>query len=126
MTIETRTALIHEHMYDQLNDSNYSNDGTKSNARPYKRKWTDKYDTDSTKKRQEYQKQKTRDNRCGQCGHRTCRDNTYDQQKWQNVETAEEEATAKRCADRQTEYNTLKEQHHRQKKTTGNTIEFRK
>ena len=29
MTIETITALIHEHMYDRLNDSNNSNDGEK-------------------------------------------------------------------------------------------------
>ena len=27
MAIEIRTALIHEHMYDRLNDSNDSNDG---------------------------------------------------------------------------------------------------
>ena len=27
MTIETITALIHEHMYDRLNESNKSNDG---------------------------------------------------------------------------------------------------
>ena len=32
MTIETITALIHEHMYDRLNDSNNSNDGKELNV----------------------------------------------------------------------------------------------
>ena len=71
MTIETITALIHEHMYDRLNDSNNSNDGKEIKhvqERPYKRKWTEKTDADKMKKRPEYQKQKPKDNRCGQCG----------------------------------------------------------
>ena len=71
MTIETTTALIHEHMYDRLNDSNNSNDGKEIKhvqERPYKRKWTEKTDADKMKKRPEYQKQKSKDNRCGQCG----------------------------------------------------------
>ena len=71
MTIETITALIHEHMYDRLNDSNNSNDGRERKhvqERPYKRKWTEKTDAHKLKKRQEYQKQKAKDNRCGQCG----------------------------------------------------------
>ena len=45
MTIETITALIHEHMYDRLNESNNSNDGKEIKhvqERPHKRKWTDK------------------------------------------------------------------------------------
>ena len=43
MTIETITALIHEHMYDRLNDSNNSNVGREIKhvqKRPYKQKWT--------------------------------------------------------------------------------------
>ena len=32
MTIETITTLIHEHMYDRLNESNNSNDEKKSNT----------------------------------------------------------------------------------------------
>ena len=32
MMIETITALIHEHMYDRLNDSNNSNDGKEKNT----------------------------------------------------------------------------------------------
>ena len=71
MTIKTITALIHEHMYDRLNDSNNSNNGREIKhvqERPYKRKWTNKTDAVKTKKRPDYQKQKPQDNRCGQCG----------------------------------------------------------
>ena len=71
MTIETITALIHEHMYDRLNDSNNSNDGKEMKhvqERPYKRKGTEKTDADKMKKTPEYQKQKPKDNGCGQCG----------------------------------------------------------
>ena len=45
MTIETITDLIHEYMYDRLNDSNNSNDGRGKqhvHERQYKRKWSDK------------------------------------------------------------------------------------
>ena len=44
MIIETITALIHEHMYDRLNESNNLNDGKEIKhvqERPYERKWTD-------------------------------------------------------------------------------------
>ena len=72
MTIETITALIHEHMYDRLNESNNSNDGKEIKhvhhmERPYKRKWTDKTDQDKSKRRPENQRYKRRDNRCGKC-----------------------------------------------------------
>ena len=70
MKIETKTALIHNYMYDRLNDTNNSNDGRETKhvqERPYKRKWTDKSDADRTKKRPEYQKQKPKGIRCGQC-----------------------------------------------------------
>ena len=53
MTVETITALIHEHMYDRINDSNNSNDGRDMRhvqERPYKRKSTDKPDAERTKK----------------------------------------------------------------------------
>ena len=49
MTIETITALIHEHMYDRLNDSNISNDGREIKhvqERPYQQKWPEKTDAD--------------------------------------------------------------------------------
>ena len=52
MTIETRPALIHEHMYDRLNESNNSNDGKEIKhvqEQPYKRKWTDKTNQDKSK-----------------------------------------------------------------------------
>ena len=70
MTIETITTLIHEHMYDRLNDSNNSIDGKTIehvHERPYKRKWTEKTDQEKLR-RPENQKYKQRDNRCGQCG----------------------------------------------------------
>ena len=54
MTIETITSLIHEHMYDRLNDSNNSNDGREIKhvqERPHKRKWTEKANADKMKKR---------------------------------------------------------------------------
>ena len=41
MTVETITTLIHEHMYDRLNESYNSNDGREMKhvqERPYKRK----------------------------------------------------------------------------------------
>ena len=69
MTIETITALIHEHMYDQLNDSNIQMTEKKSNT--YKNDHTNENERTSpirTEQRPQYQKQKQRDNRCGQCG----------------------------------------------------------
>ena len=71
MTIETITDLIHEYMYDRLNDSNNSNDGRNIKhvqERPRKRKWSEKISYDKNKKRPEYQKPRYKDNRCGQCG----------------------------------------------------------
>ena len=71
MTIETITDLIHEYMYDRLNDSNNSNDGRNIKhvqERPRKRKWSEKTSYDKNKKRPEYQKPRYKDNRCGQCG----------------------------------------------------------
>ena len=61
LAVETITVLIHEHMYDRINDSNHSNDRREIKhlqKRPYKRKWMDKPDAERTKKRPEYQKQK--------------------------------------------------------------------
>ena len=61
MTIETITALIHEHMYDRLNESNNSTDGKEIEhvqERPYKRKWTDRTDQDKSKRRLENQRYK--------------------------------------------------------------------
>ena len=45
MTMETITDLIHEYMFDRLNDSNNSNDGRDIKhvqERPQKRKWYEK------------------------------------------------------------------------------------
>ena len=71
MTIETITDLIHEFMYDRLNDSNNSNDGRPVKhvqERPLKRKWSEKSGYERNKKRPDYQGQKYKDNGCGQCG----------------------------------------------------------
>ena len=71
MTIETITDIIHEYMYDRLNDSNNSNDGKNIKhvqERPQKRKWSEKSSYERNKKRTEYQRSKYKDNRCGQCG----------------------------------------------------------
>ena len=70
MTIETITDLIHEYMYDRLNDSNNSNDGRNIKhvqERP-RIKWSEKASYDKNKKRPEYQIPRYKDNRCGQCG----------------------------------------------------------
>ena len=55
-------------------------------------------------------------------GHQIGQDSTLAQQQRQNTEITKE-AFTKRRADQRNEYNTLIEQHHRQKRTTGNTIE---
>ena len=71
MTIETTTDLIHEYMDDRLNDSNNSNNGRNLKhvqEKHQKRKWSEKSSYERNKKRPEYQKQKYKDNRCGQCG----------------------------------------------------------
>ena len=68
MMIETITSLIHEHIYDRLNDSNDGREIKHVQERPYKRKWTEKTDADKRKKRPEYQKEMPKDNRCGQRG----------------------------------------------------------
>ena len=71
MTIETITDLIHGYMYDRLNDSNNSNDGRDIKhvqERPQKRKWHEKTSYDKNKRRPEYNKERFKDNRCGQCG----------------------------------------------------------
>ena len=71
MTIETITDLLHEYMFDRLNDTNNSNDGRNVKhvqEKPQKRKWSEKSSCERNEKRPEYQKQRYKDNRCGQCG----------------------------------------------------------
>ena len=71
MTIETITDLIHEYMYDRLNDSNNSNDGRDIKhvqERPQKRKWTERPVYERNKRRPDCHKERHKDNRCGQCG----------------------------------------------------------
>ena len=71
MTIETIADLIHEYMYDRLNDSNNSNDGRDVKhvqERPQKRKWQEKTSYEKNKRTPVCHKERYKDNRCGQCG----------------------------------------------------------
>ena len=71
MEIETITELINEHMYDRLNESDNSTDGKnmKQTQNPNKKPiWEGKSSYKSQGKQMEYDKQKQRDNLCGQCG----------------------------------------------------------
>ena len=71
MTIEAITDLIHENMYDRLNESKNSNDGRgiqHIQERQYKRKWSDKSEYERPRKKLDSQKPHHKDNRCGQCG----------------------------------------------------------
>ena len=71
MTIEIITDLIHEYMYDRLNDSNNLNDGRDVKhvqERPQKRKWPEKSSYERNKRRPDYHKERYKDHRCGQCG----------------------------------------------------------
>ena len=128
ITLETISTLVHKHMYDRLNNSNKPNDGKEIKhvrERPYKRKWTDQSDTDRTKRRPENPKQKPRDNDRGQCGVRN----------WSRQHICAGKMTESRNCKRRGHYEKMcrstnrvqyvEEQHHRQKKTTGNTTEFR-
>ena len=70
MTIETKVDLIHEYMYDRLNDSTNSYDELDVKhvqERPQKRKWPEKSSYDRNKRRPDYNKESYKDNRCGQC-----------------------------------------------------------
>ena len=124
MTIETKTALIHEHMYDRLNESNNSNDGKEIKhvqERPNKSGQTKpiKKNRKDDRKIKDINKEITD---VDIVAHQTGQDNTYARQKWQNAEIVKEEDTMKKCADLQKEFNTWKKQH-QQKMTTGITIE---
>ena len=119
ITIETITAIIHEHMYDRLNESNNSNGKemcrnghTKESGqtKPIKRNRKDDRKIKDINK-------KTTD--ADNVAHQTGQDNTYARQKWQNAEIVKGEDTMKTCADPRKEFNVSKKQLHRQKKTTG-------
>ena len=128
MTIETITTLIHEHMYDRLNESNNSIDGKvmkhvqgrtykkSGQINPIKRTWKDEW------------KIKDINNDIidvDNAAHQTGQDNTCARRKWQNVETVKGEDITRKCADPQKEYNTLKKQPHQQRKTTGITTKYK-
>ena len=103
MMIETITALIHEHMYDRLNDSNNSNDGREIKHVQERNHTNDNGQTKpmQTKQRKDRitknKSQKTTD--VENVEHQIGQDNISAQQNQQNVENAKEEVTTKRCAD---------------------------
>ena len=66
-------------MYDQLNDSNNSNDGRNVKhvqKRPQKGKWSKKSGDGRSKKTTGLSETEAQRNRCGQCGTQTGQDNT--------------------------------------------------
>ena len=68
MTIETITDLIHEYMFDRLNDSNKTNGGRNvKHVQERPQESGQKSPDTKGKKCPEYQRQKYEDNRCGQC-----------------------------------------------------------
>ena len=127
MTIETIFDLIHEYMYDRLNDSNNSNDGRNVKhvqERPQRRKRSEKSGYERNKKRPEYQRQMNKNNNCGQCGA-----SNWSRQHLCPARTADcrnfRKGTLKKCADIQRRFNTSIKRHHRLMKTTGTTTKYR-
>ena len=64
MTIKTITDLIHEYLYDRLNELNNSNDGreTTRTRTTVQKKWSDKSGTDRPRKKPDYERTKYRVN----------------------------------------------------------------
>ena len=126
MTIETITALIHEHMYDRLNESNKSNDGKEikyvkvGHTRESEQTKPIKISRNGDRKIKDINKEITDANIVA---YQSGQDNTCAREKWQNPETVKEEDTMRKCADPRKESNTSKKQLHQQKKTTGITTE---
>ena len=91
--METITALIHEHKYDRLNDSNNSNNGREIKhvlERPYKRKWSEKTGQEKVKENRKRKSSNKETTDADNAGHQTGPDNTYVQRVKQNAETAKE------------------------------------
>ena len=107
LTIETITALIHEHMYDRLNGSNNSNDGEKSNSndRTNENGRENSMRTDRRKERNTKSKRRQITD-AENAAHQTGRDNTYAQQKRRKAEIVKREVITRNCADQQNKYNT--------------------
>ena len=129
MTIETITDLIHEYVYDRLNEANNSNDGKEIQhiqERQYKRKWSDKSSYERPRKKTDSQKTKYKEIEVENAAHQTGQECTT---AWQNplhVVIAKEGDITRRCADHWRKYNTSKESHHQQKETIGITTKFKK
>ena len=128
MTIETKTDLIHEYMYDRLIDSNNSNDGRdvkhvqewpqkNGKKKPVRRKT--KEDRSTTKKG-------TKITDAANVEHQTEQDNTYLPLNPVNAETVKREDITKTRAVYLKEYSMWIKQHHQRKKITGITTKSRK
>ena len=79
MTIESITDLIHEYIYDRLNNSNNSNDGRNVKhvqERPQKRKWTEKSSYERNKKDRNIKSKDTKTTDADNAEHLTGQDNT--------------------------------------------------
>ena len=115
MTIETITDLIHEYMYDRLNDSNNSNDGRNIKhvqERPEKRKWSEKTSYDKNKNDRSIKNQDTKITGADNAEHLTGPDNTYAQPNRYIAEIAKRGGFMKKCVDFQKEYNMWIKYHH--------------
>ena len=129
MTIETITDLIHEYLYDRLNDSNNSNDG--SDIKTYKighRKENGQKNpfTKEIKEDRATTKKDTKTTVADNAEHRTGLHNTNVAQNLWSAEIARREDTTKRFVASPNKYNMWREQHHQQKKITGITTKFKR
>ena len=100
-TIETKTDLIHENMYDRLIDSsnsNYGRDIKHVQERPQKRKWHEKTSYDKNKRSRSTTKKGTNITDAVNVERQTGQDNTYVPPRPLNAETVKREDIMKRCA----------------------------
>ena len=102
MTIETITDLIHEYLYDRLNESNNANDGKEIQhiqEQPYKRKFSDKSSYKRPRKKPDSQKPKCKTTDADNAVHLTGQEWVTARQSPQNVTIAKKEVIKRRCAD---------------------------
>ena len=124
MTIETLTHLIHEYMFDRLNDSNNSNERRDVNLykNGHRRENGQKNPvTKETKEDQTTTKKDIKTTVVDNAEHRTGPDNIHAPQNPWSEEIARREDTTKRGVVFSKEYNMWIEQHHQQKITETTT-----
>ena len=101
-TIELITNLIHEYMYERLNESNNSNDGRKHNTYKNDNANEDGLKNPVTKdleKHRTVKNQNTKTTGADNAVHQIGQERTTAQQNPRSVVTAKEEETTKECAD---------------------------